>query len=40
MLNADVSDGVFYSKFRRDGSENFQERLENSDQNSDSDGVL
>ena len=33
MLNADVSDGVFYSKFG-DGSENFQDRLENSDQNS------
>ena len=32
MLNADVSDGVFYSK--GDGSENFQDRLKNSDQNS------
>ena len=33
MLNADVSDGVFYSKFG-DGNENFQDCLENSDQNS------
>ena len=52
MLNADVSDGDFQSKFG-DGSENFQDSLENSDQNSlrililteffrnyDSDGLL
>ena len=31
MLNADVSDGDFQSKFG-DGSENFQDSLENSDQ--------
>ena len=33
MLNADMSDGVFQSKFG-EGSENFQECLENSNQNS------